>query len=60
MQSVKKSANYYLKKANGHKGQALLLVTARLIQLSFIYPYGLQYLNKFAFYEEVIELIKSK
>lgn len=58
MLNPKKSAKYYLKKANYNKAKAKLLVYDRLGYLSKKKkPYGLDWLNKAAYYVEVIRLI---
>jgi hypothetical protein len=57
MLNPKKSAKYYLKKANYNKAKAKLLVYDRLGYLSKKKPYGLDWLNKAAYYDEVVRLI---
>lgn len=57
MSAELKSAKYYLKKANYNREEAKELVYKQLDKFIYKYTYGLQYLNKVAFYQEVLKII---
>ena len=57
MSAELKSAKYYLKKANYNREEAKELVYKQLDKLIYKHTYGLQYLNKVAFYQEVLKII---
>lgn len=59
MLNPKKSAKYYLKKANYNREEAKELVYNQLDKMIYKHTYGLQYLNKVAFYQEVLKLIDN-
>jgi hypothetical protein len=53
----KKSAKYYLKKANYNREEAKELVCKQMDRMTKKLPYGLQWLNKSEYYDEVVRLI---
>jgi hypothetical protein len=57
MLNPKKSAKYYLKKANYNREEAKELVCKQMDRMTKKLPYGLQWLNKSAYYDEVVRLI---
>jgi hypothetical protein len=59
MLNPKKSAKYYLKKANYNREEAKDLVYKQFDRITEKLPYGLQWINKSAYYHDVIELIDN-
>jgi hypothetical protein len=59
MLNPKKSAKYYLKKANYNREEAKELVCKQMDRITKKLPYGLQWLNKSAYYDEVKYLINK-
>lgn len=57
MLNPKKSAKYYLKKANYNRKEAKELVYKQLYKVNNHYPYGLHWIQIVSYYEDVIKLI---